>query len=91
MIEAVTDLRILEKIRTEFFPLVPDPCQWKPGSQMDICFLDGMKIQLPCNGHQCQEIIVPVQGFVWYKFLVAFPNPVINAVIFQNISGKDRL
>lgn len=25
MIEAVTDLRILEKIRTEFFPLVPDP------------------------------------------------------------------
>ena len=42
-------------IGAEFFPLLPDPCQGKPGSQMDICFLDRKDVQFSCHRH----IIIP--------------------------------
>ena len=77
--------------RTECLPLVPDPCQGKPGSQMDICFLDRKDVQFHCHCHQCQEIIVFIHRFVRDKFLVSFADPVIGAVIFQNVPGENRL
>ena len=48
-------------------------------------------IQFPCHRHQCQEIIVFIHRFVRDKFLVSFADPVIGAVIFQNVPGENRL
>ena len=77
--------------RTECLPLVPDPCQGKPGSQMDICFMDRKDIQFPCHCHQCQEIIIFIHSLIRDKFFVPFADTVIGSVVFKNVSGKDWL
>ena len=81
----------MEQIGTECLSLVPDPCQGKPGSQMDICFMDGKDIQLPCHCHQCQEIIIFIHSLIRDKFFVPFADPVIGSIVFKNVSGKDWL
>ena len=43
-VKSVMDFWILEQIGTEIFSLVSDPCQRKPGSQMNVCFTDGKKL-----------------------------------------------
>lgn len=59
----------------------------EPG--LTFCFLNGKDIQVPCHGHQYQEIIILIHGFVWYKFLEPVAKTVIGAIIFQSISSED--
>ena len=89
-VEPIGYFRITEQIASEFFPLSADPCEWKSGRKMNVCFPDAVQVQLPCHSHQREQVIVLIRSFVRDKFLVAVPNPIVHPAVFQDVAGEDR-
>ena len=78
-----TEIHILiaEQIASEIFSLFANPGQRKTGSQMNICFTDTIHIQFSGNCHQSQNVVVLIHSLVCDKFLVTFPDAIIDTGI----------
>ena len=89
-IKTEVHLLVAEQIASEIFTLFANPGQRQTGRQMNICFTDAVHIQFSGNRHQSQNIVVLIHSLVCDKFLVTFPDAVIDATILQNVAGEDR-
>lgn len=90
-VKSEVHLLVTEQIASEIFTLFANPGQRQTGSQMNISFTDAIYIQLSGDRHKSQNVVVLIHSLVCDKFLMTFPDTVIDAAILQNVTGKDWL